>query len=169
MSSALVFLLTKSEEKNTDTITTTFVDDKLDDFEVFVTYENIKAYKWYVLEMENKDIIISRLSTITTEKIKDSYANDDIRKYYYTNALENENLVYPVLYNKTNKTFWQENNEEIISATPLTYFLEKYDFEKEKYSKEDIENVLKNIKSEYNQNKKLSNKEKILIKDNSMY
>ena len=74
-----------------------------------------------------------------------------------------------MLYDKDNETYWVETGPNIMSATPLVTYLDKYNMRKASYSKDDINTVYEKIKEEYSEKKELDKKGKVLLKDRPMY
>lgn len=153
-----------SASYNNEVDKTTFVYTD-EDLNNFVKDEDLETYCWYVIETfdgHNYDIKITRKTTI-------GKMNKTVNEYYYTDVLKEDYMVYAVLYDHDENSFWVETGPDIISAVPLTDYLDRYGLRKASYSKDDLEKTLDMIKKEYTNKKELSGKEKVLIKDNSMY
>ena len=118
--------------------------------------------KFDTLDGEKTEIKITK-RTILSKK------SSDVTEYYYTDVLKEDYKVYAVLYNKEDKTYWVETGPDIISAVPLTSYLEKYDLIKASYSKEEIKDIYIKIKNDYEKEKELDNSGKVYIKNNSIY
>ena len=112
-------------------------------------------------------------AVLTFEKKDNSYIDQELEKniyeYYYTDVIKQDYKVYSVLYDYENKEFWVETGPDIISAVPLTDYLNEYNLRKASYSKEEIKQILSMINDDYQKKKELEGKGKVLIKDNSMY
>lgn len=135
------------------------------DLNNFVTFDKMNDFNWYVIETldgEKTEIKITK-RTILSKK------SSDVTEYYYTDVLKEDYKVYAVLYNKEDKTYWVETGPDIISAVPLTSYLEKYDLIKASYSKEEIKDIYIKIKNDYEKEKELDNSGKVYIKNNSIY
>ena len=135
------------------------------DLNNFVTFDKMNDFNWYVIETldgEKTEIKITK-RTILSKK------SSDVTEYYYTDVLKEDYKVYAVLYNKEDKTYWVENGPDIISAVPLTSYLEKYDLIKASYSKEEIKDIYIKIKNDYEKEKELDNSGKVYVKNNSIY
>ena len=135
------------------------------DLNNFVTFDKMNDFNWYVIETldgEKTEIKITK-RTILSKK------SSDVTEYYYTDVLKEDYKVYTVLYNKEDKTYWVETGPDIISAVPLTSYLEKYDLIKASYSKEEIKDIYIRIKNDYEKEKELDNSGKVYIKNNSFY
>ena len=91
-----------------------------------------------------------------------SKKSSDVTEYYYTDVLKEDYKVYAVLYNREDKTYWVETGPDIISAVPLTSYLEKYDLIKASYSKEEIKDIYIKIKNDYEKEKELDERQKEL-------
>ena len=135
------------------------------DLNNFVTFDKMNDFNWYVIETfdgEKTEIKITK-RTILSKK------SSDVTEYYYTDVLKEDYKVYAVLYNKEDKTYCVETGPDIISAVPLTSYLEKYDLIKASYSKEEIKDIYMKIKNDYKKEKELDNNGKVYIKNNSIY
>ena len=135
------------------------------DLNNFVTFDKMNDFNWYVIETldgEKTEIKITK-RTILSKK------SSDVTEYYYTDVLKEDYKVYTVLYNREDKTYWVETGPDIISAVPLTSYLEKYDLIKASYSKEEIKDIYIKIKNDYEKEKELDNSGKVYIKNNSIY
>lgn len=135
------------------------------DLNNFVTFDKMNDFNWYVIETldgEKTEIKITK-RTILSKK------SSDVTEYYYTDVLKEDYKVYAVLYNKKDKTYWVETGPDIISAVPLTSYLEKYNLIKASYSKEEIKDIYIKIKNDYEKEKELDNSGKVYIKNNSFY
>ena len=135
------------------------------DLNNFVTFDKMNDFNWYVIETldgEKTEIKITK-RTILSKK------SSDVTEYYYTDVLKEDYKVYAVLYNREDKTYWVEAGPDIISAVPLTSYLEKYDLIKASYSKEEIKDIYIKIKNDYEKEKELDNSGKVYIKNNSIY
>lgn len=135
------------------------------DLNNFVTFDKMNDFNWYVIETldgEKTEIKITK-RTILSKK------SSDVTEYYYTDVLKEDYKVYAVLYKKEDKTYWVETGPDIISAVPLTSYLEKYDLIKASYSKEEIKDIYIKIKNDYEKEKELDNSGKVYIKNNSIY
>lgn len=135
------------------------------DLNNFVTFDKMNDFDWYVIETldgEKTKIKITK-RTILSKK------SSDVTEYYYTDVLKEDYKAYVVLYNKEDKTYWVETGPDIISAVPLTSYLEKYDLIKASYSKEEIKDIYIKIKNDYEKEKELDNNGKVYIKNNSIY
>ena len=147
---------------NDDDVTFTYTDQDLNNF---VTDENLDLYDWYVIETfdgYNTELKITKKSTM-------SKIAKNIYEYYYTDVIKQDYKVYSVLYDYEEKEFWVETGPDIISAVPLTDYLNEYNLRKASYSKEEIKQILSMINDDYQKKKELKGKGKVLIKDNSMY
>lgn len=145
-----------------DDVTFTYTDQDLNNF---VTDENLDLYDWYVIETfdgYNTELKITKKSTM-------SKIAKNIYEYYYTDVIKQDYKVYSVLYDYEEKEFWVETGPDIISAVPLTDYLNEYNLRKASYSKEEIKQILSMINDDYQKKKELEGKGKVLIKDNSMY
>ena len=135
------------------------------DLNNFVTFDKMNDFNWYVIETldgEKTEIKITK-RTILSKK------SSDVTEYYYTDVLKEDYKAYAVLYNKEDKIYWVETGPDIISAVPLTSYLEKYDLIKASYSKEEIKDIYIKIKNDYEKEKELDNSGKVYIKNNSIY
>ena len=135
------------------------------DLNNFVTFDKMNDFNWYVIETldgEKTEIKITK-RTILSKK------SSDVTEYYYTDVLKEDYTVYAVLYNREDKTYWVETGPDIISAVPLTSYLDKYDLIKASYSKEEIKDIYIKIKNDYEKEKELDNSGKVYIKNNSIY
>ena len=135
------------------------------DLNNFVTFDKIKNFDWYVIETSDGEKTEIKITKKTTVSKKTS----NVLEYYYTDVLKEDYKVYAVLYNKEDKTYWVETGPDIISAVPLTSYLEKYDLIKASYSKDELENIYQKITDDYEKQKELDGKEKVYIKTNSFY
>ena len=147
---------------STNDVTFTYTDQDLNNF---VTDENLDLYDWYVIETfdgDNTELKITKKSTM-------SKITKNIYEYYYTDVIKQDYKVYSVLYDYEEKEFWVETGPDIISAVPLTDYLNEYNLRKASYSKEEIKQILSMINDDYQKKKELEGKGKVLIKDNSMY
>lgn len=104
------------------------------DKEIFVTFEEIVNYKWYILET-GENVIISKRASF------DNLPNGK-HCYYYKNALDNENKVYRVIYDTNEENITVESGPNIISTYFLADFLIDYNLGKLYYTKEEIDEVL---------------------------
>ena len=152
----------KANVSTNDGVTFTYTDQDLNNF---VTDENLDLYDWYVIETSdgyNTELKITKKSTM-------SKIAKNIYEYYYTDVIKQDYKVYSVLYDYEEKEFWVETGPDIISAVPLTDYLNEYNLRKASYSKEEIKQILSMINDDYQKKKELEGKGKVLIKDNSMY
>ncbi|MGN1268960.1 MAG: hypothetical protein ACI4U0_05650 [Candidatus Aphodocola sp.] len=152
----------KADVSTNDDVTFTYTDQDLNNF---VTDENLDLYDWYVIETfdgDNTELKITKKSTM-------SKITKNIYEYYYTDVIKQDYKVYSVLYDYEEKEFWVETGPDIISAVPLTDYLNEYNLRKASYSKEEIKQILSMINDDYQKKKELEGKGKVLIKDNSMY
>ncbi|MCI5733525.1 MAG: hypothetical protein MR296_05830 [Tenericutes bacterium] len=161
--SAIIVLSGCSAGSNSgENVTFSYTDEDLNNF---VTDKKINNFNWYVIETfedgENK-LKITKETTITK-------MGNGVTRYYYTDVLKEDYIVYSVLYDKDAKTYWVETGPDIISATPLVTYLDKYNMRKASYSKDDINTVYEKIKKDYNEKKELDKKGKVLLKDKPMY
>lgn len=155
---------TLNDNNNTTSndITFKYSDEDLNNF---VTDEELNIYHWYVIETFDGNDYDIKITRKTTSGKMDKKVNE----YYYTDALKEDYKVYAVLYNHEEKLFWVESGPDIISAVPLTDYLDKFGLRKASYSKDEFEKTLEMIKEEYKNKKELTGKKKVLVKDNSMY
>ena len=152
----------KANVSTNDGVTFTYTDQDLNNF---VTDENLDLYDWYVIETSdgyNTELKITKKNTM-------SKITKNIYEYYYTDVIKQDYKVYSVLYDYEEKEFWVETGPDIISAVPLTDYLNEYNLRKASYSKEEIKQILSMINDDYQKKKELEGKGKVLIKDNSMY
>lgn len=129
--------------------------------DTFVTFKSIDLYKWAVIKYTDGETKMTRYTTY------DKYTMD-VKNYYYVDVFGHGQVLGQVTYDRNEDAYWIANGKDIESAVLLSDYIEEHkELYKDSYTKEDIENLYKRISNEYE--KEISNKDKILIKENSLY
>ncbi|MGN0973127.1 MAG: hypothetical protein ACI4OT_00130 [Bacilli bacterium] len=129
--------------------------------ETFVTFKNIDLYKWAVIKYTDGETKMTKYTTF------DKYTLD-VKNYYYVDVFGKGQVLGQVTYDRAEDAYWIAAGKDIESAVLLSDYIDEHEeLYKNNYTKEDIENLYKIISNEYE--KEISNKDKILIKENSLY
>lgn len=136
-------------------------NNNLEQIDSFTTYENFSINHWYVIKYTDGNTQMTRMSTLD---------NIDINRkiYYYVDAFTGGKVLGKVLYIRDENKYWIMEGEEIESAISIEDYINNHlDLYQENYTKEDMKNIFELIKNDYE--KKIDSKDKVLIKENSLY
>ncbi len=137
----------------------TTIEDSKNNY--FVSYKNLNASHWYVIKYTDGQMQMTRMTTLDNLGI-------DKKRYYYVDAFEGGEVLGKVLYVREEKKYWVIEGKEIESAVSVADYIATHkEFYQENYTEENLKSIGATIMEDYE--KKIADKDKVLIKKNSLY